>query len=229
MRILTSILSIAIVLPLATKADPISYDDGVLTLDGRSFTFGELRRPLTDSPRLAYSQLSFLKLIQEVDPDFSGWSLHMQRSGIPARILVGELPNGIEQRLPTEITSEAEYRLDGYVTYKVGRNRLFFFPSEGSLIFSVQCSIISDQGRNMFCELGVMYPHAENIVFRARTIVPVGSLGDIGPEFEGVATRMVDIATCLDVTERPQAAAASEGSYPGRNPGFVDCIAPLLE
>ena len=61
-----------------------------------------------------------------------------------------------------------------------------------------------DPGELNICSMRVSYPYGTNVVLTARKYFP-GQMPDGSLSFEAIAMRLVEIAVCLDVTDRSEA------------------------
>jgi len=82
----------------------------------------------------------------------------------------------------------------------------------------------------MSCLAGFVwaFPYGEHISLVAKRFFP-GTLDDIGHRFRDIAHRMVEVAICLDVTERsPDQQPSQPADALNENPALQDCKIDLI-
>jgi len=74
-----------------------------------------------------------------------------------------------------------------------------------------------------YCGIHVVYPLGQNISLVAKRFFP-GTLDEIGVSFDGIARRMVEVALCLDVTNRsPDNWPSQPKDILNESPSLDDC------
>ncbi|MEM9583696.1 MAG: hypothetical protein AAGA08_11325 [Pseudomonadota bacterium] len=184
----------------AVAASSLPYENGVLTVDTREFFIGAPNRPVTPNLRewpLHYSD--WLGEFVKADPVLSKYRISFFKTGVPAAELIeGFAHSDVKQ---TIVETDPAFQVPNTRTLRQGRGRYLFYPESGNLKYSVRCGR-NAQKRFDFCSIMVVYPYAKNVALIAKRFFP-GSLAEIGHTFDDIARRMVEIAICLDVTEKP--------------------------
>lgn len=204
--------------------------NGVLTVGSREFFVGELTTRYEEHVRdFVFDHSVMLKALIDSEPLFDDQIVEFFQSGVPARQLVGELPNvGFRNKETAEPLTDSIYLLDGYDVFRDDKNALYLFPHNSSLVYSVACPINLDNIFFSFCDIQVKYPYDTNVMLKSRWFFP-GPLSDVGQSFEPIAQRMIEIAICLDVTDQTDAERAQfETEVLLENPQLAGCNLPAL-
>jgi hypothetical protein len=193
-----TLLAIAFFWPTLIHAYTIEND--TLRVDQRQFYVGTVSLDRSAHSNYLYFQSSnTLQSIVMNDPIVSDWKLRFLESFIPASDLVSKkAPGGPFNR---QLTTRVEERVEGYEVYEEA-NQVFIslYPKSTKNKFSVTCSRGIEALSLNLCSVLVRYPYGEKILLTANKFFP-GPLQDIAHRFEGIADRLVQIATCLDITD----------------------------
>ncbi|QJF50059.1 hypothetical protein [Roseobacter ponti] len=239
----------ALMVPDMTRADNADYaaflleesllenklDNGVIHVNGREFLMGDLhewpkasadirvkfivrssvwlRQFLDSDPVLMYQDFEILRTR---DSSFTGvrYLAHqMELAPDPPRDCA---------HCNFDLTLDPILQVNGYDTYAGQFGRLYFLPENSAIAHGFRCYLKADgaqTGELRFCSVTVVYPYATNIVLNGSRIHP-GTVAEYGPGFAAIAGRMLEVITCIDITDRPgfkQPAASSRllESHPG--------------
>ena len=99
---------------------------------------------------------------------------------------------------------DAVLQVDGYETYSNERGYLIFLPRSSDIAHGFRCRLArggTQSGELDSCSVTVVYPYATNIVLNGRRQRP-GTVAEYGPSFAAIAKRMLEVVTCIDVTEK---------------------------
>ena len=229
MRILLGLC--AILIPNLLLAGP--YNEGILTLGKRDFYVGQTDWEPTNLriPRFYFADSEWLKSIWQADPILRDHTLFMQQTGIPSRQQMDRnRPSESRYRL---LETDPDYLSDGYrVNRTIGGLSIALTPISSDLDYMVVCSDSNKRKKIMACSLKVVYPHSTHVILTARiSYVLAGGipLPVYAARVEGIAQRLVQFVSCLDVTDRePTDHLAHISHLPSDNPDFESCKMAFL-
>jgi hypothetical protein len=103
----------------------------------------------------------------------------------------------------------ARLRIPGYSTYSAspnGASQVMLVPDSADVPFAVTCGKAPRDVEFLLCVVVSSYPPDPKIFLQARVYFPK-PFEAFYPRFAPIAARMLEIATCLDVTDgdRPRA------------------------
>lgn len=187
--------------PFAAVALP--HQDGAVTVGERAFYVGEIPSKFdSDDARSFPLRFSpWLEGLLENDPELSRYDVRFFRSGrgVPAIELVEESPWG-NRRERMVLEDDPSYMAEGYDVFTVDDLSMYIHPQDSDMRYSIFCTRSLTPGELNLCTIRLAYPHGTHVVVTARQYSP-GKLPEISDNFEAIAARMLEIATCLDVTE----------------------------
>lgn len=212
----------ALLFVTSNESSALPYHDGVVSVADREFFVGQLTDSFGDDARsFKFRHAPWLKAILDNDPMLSDQDVRFLRSGVPASELIGELPSQLREL--ERLEDDPLYMAEGHDVITFGNLDLDIYPTSSSVNYSVSCTRGFEKGELNICGVRVAYPYATNVVLTARKYFP-GRLPEISDDFERIAARMVEIAVCLDVTDRNDAERPiSETELLEENPDLSDC------
>lgn len=214
---------LAFILPSFVSAE--AYNDGILTLGGRDFFIGDTeRRPeSTLMPQFSFSWSPWLNSALSDDPILRGHSLRIQQTGVPSRELM-------ETMMPSDtnfsvVVTDPNFLADGYrVNQTTGGLAFRIIPINSEFDYLVTCSLARKWNNVSGCGLTVVYPYSTHVILKADiSYIFAGgiALSDYAERAEDIASRLIEVAVCLDVTERADEIDAVE--FLAENPRLEAC------
>lgn len=214
---------IAIILLMPSLALSLPHQDGVVTVGERDFYVGELTDSFgEDAWSFSLRHAPWLKTLLDNDPMLSNYDVRFFRSGVPAIDLVDRTKSPSFERMTLE--DDPQYMADNHVVFNIGDMDQYVYPKNSPLTYEVFCTRGGfSPGTLNLCDMIVVYPHGTNVALNARQYFP-GALPEVSRNFELIAARMIEIATCLDITELHNAERlAREAELMDQNPSLIDC------
>ena len=213
-------LSLVAWIATAVSASSLPFQDGVLTVDSRQFYIGTPVRPVGTNERdWPFNDSDWLAEFIDADPVLSEYRIFLHQTGVPAIDLVKQrtVVGGVVPLLATDprlqIHMLETYGEPGY---------LQFYSLDSDIQYQVTCTGPPDTGFR-YCGIRVVYPLGQNISLVAKRFFP-GTLDEIGVSFDGIARRMVEVALCLDVTNRsPDNWPSQPKDILNESPSLDDC------
>ena len=205
------------------EASALPHHDGVVSVGDRKFFVGELTRSFGDDARsFDFRHAPWLKTLLDNDPLLEDQNVRFLRSGVPAPDLIGEVPT--QMRAHERLEDDLLYMAEGHDVVTFGNLDEYIYPKDSPIKYSVFCTRGGfNPGELNICSLRVAYPYGANVVLTARKYFP-GKLPEISGKFEPVAARMIEIAVCLDVTDRTDDDPPPSGpELLDRNPQLSGC------
>jgi hypothetical protein len=106
------------------------------------------------------------------------------------------------------LTLDPPLQVEGYDTYSNGSSALKFLPKNSEVVHGFRCYLDLREGMQTgelrICSVVVVYPYATNIVLNGSRLSP-GTVAEYGPNFASIAERMLEVVTCIDITESQSA------------------------
>tara|TARA_R110002072_G_scaffold130136_2_gene268941 strand:+ start:367 stop:1050 length:684 start_codon:yes stop_codon:yes gene_type:complete len=214
---------LAFILPSFVSAE--AYNDGILTLGGRDFFIGDTeRRPeSTLMPQFSFSWSPWLNSALSDDPILRGHSLRIQQTGIPSRELMDTMMPS--DTIYSVVVTDPNFLADGFrVNQTTGGLSFQFTPVSSTLDYIVNCSLARAWNNVSGCRLTVVYPYSTHVILKADiSYIFAGgiALSDYAERAEDIANRLIEVAVCLDVTERADEIDAAE--FLAKNPRLEAC------
>ena len=214
---------LAFILPSLVSAE--AYNDGILKLGGRDFFVGDTER-LPESTLMSQFSFSWSPLLNSAlfdDPILRGHSLRIQQTGVPSRELM-------ETKMPSDtnfsvVVTDPNFLADGYrVNQTIGGLAFRVIPINSDFDYIVTCSLARKWNNVSGCGLTVVYPYSTHVILKANiSYIFAGgvALSDYAQRAEGIANRLIEVAVCLDVTERAEEINAAE--FLSENPKLEAC------
>uniref|UniRef100_UPI004047F059 hypothetical protein n=1 Tax=Yoonia sp. TaxID=2212373 RepID=UPI004047F059 len=203
---------LAFIVPSFVSAE--AYNDGILTLGGRDFFVGDTERlpESTLMPQFSFSWSPWLNSALSEDPILRGHSIQIKQSGIPSRELM-------ETMMPSDTSysvdvTDPNFLADGFkVNRTTGGLSFQFTPVSSMRDYIVNCSYAREWNNVSGCRLTVVYPYSTHVILKADiSYIFAGgiALSDYAARAENIANRLIEVAACLDVTERADEIDAAE-------------------
>jgi hypothetical protein len=221
------------------------FDDGVMHVNGREFLMGDFHDwpKASDDYSVSFMVRSSIWLREFLDEDavlkYQDFDIRRTQdsSHTGVRYLAGQM--ALAPRSPQNnsifyynLTLDQPLQVEGYDTYSNGSGQLRFLPKNSEVAHGFSCFLDLREGAQIgelsICSVVVVYPYATNIVFNGRRLRP-GTVADYGPSFAAIAERMLEVVTCIDITENHSAERPNDLSQLLENhPNLTDCEIDLL-
>ena len=193
------------------------FDNGVMHVNEREFLMGDLH----DWPKASHDfSVSFMVrssiwLREFLDGDavlrYQDFDIHRTRDStyIGVRYLEHQMalaPSSPENNsiFYYNRSLDPHLQVEGYDTYSNGAFSLKFLPKNSEVAHGFRCHLDLSEGMQTgelsICSVVVVYPYATNIVLNGSRIRP-GTVAAYGPNFASIAERMLEVVTCIDITE----------------------------
>ena len=192
------------------------FIDGVMHVNGRKFLMGDLH----DWPKGAHDysvdfmvrSSIWLRDFLDQDPVLMYQDFKIRRTQDSSFTATKYLASQMElipdpaRNCSTcyyDLNVDPALQVDGYETYANGFGFLKFLPKSSDIAHVFQCELSRDGsqfGELSICSVTVVYPYATNIVLNGRRQRP-GTVAEYGPSFAAIAKRMLEVVTCIDVTD----------------------------
>lgn len=201
----------------------LPHQNGVVTVGDRDFYVGVLTDSFgEDAWSFSLRHAPWLKTLLDNDPVLSDYDVRFFRSGVPAIDLVDRTKSSSFERMTLE--DDPQYMADNHVVFNYRDLDQYVYPKNSPLTYEVTCIRGGfNPGELDLCHLIVVYPHGTNVTLTARQYFP-GTLPDVSRNFEQIAARMLEIATCLDVTDQSDDERfTSEIDSTSQNLSLSDC------
>ncbi|WP_458791934.1 hypothetical protein [Yoonia sp. MH D7] len=198
------LLLVAALMSTPYVVSALPHKDGIVSVGNREFFVGELTKSFRDdSWEFDFRFALPLKILLDNDPLLSDQSVKFFSSRVPATELVGEFPT--EMGKLERLEDDPAYMADGHDIVSFGYLDEYVYPKNSPIKYSVFCVRGGfNPGELNLCDIAVAYPYASNVLLTARKYFP-GKLPEISDNFEPIATRLIEIAVCLDVTDQSDA------------------------
>lgn len=193
------------------------FVDGIMHVNGREFLMGDLHewpKGTHDySAEFMVRSSTWLREFLDHDPIMMYQDFEIRRtrdsSFTGSRCLAHqmELTPDPSRDCPTcyyDRSVDPVLQVEGYETYSNSFGSLKFVPKNSEVAHGFQCQLSKDgsqTGELDSCIVTVVYPYATNIVLHGRRPWP-GTVDEYGPSFAAIAKRMLEVVTCIDVTEK---------------------------
>lgn len=130
------------------------------------------------------------------------------------------------------LTLDPQVQVEGYDTYSNGSSSLKFLPKNSEVAHGFNCRLDlpagTQTGELSICSVVVVYPYATNIVFNGSRLRPE-TVADYGPKFAAIAERMLEVVSCIDITENHSAERPTGLSQLlESNPNLTGCEIELM-
>lgn len=195
------------------------FENGVMHVNGREFLMGDLHKwpKASHDFRVYFMVRSSIWLREFLDNDpvlkYQDFDIRRTRNST----FTGDRYLASQMELAPDPPRDCKYcyydlsldpvlQVDGYDTYSSGGTSLIFLPTDSAIAHGFRCS--RKGGGAPFaellgCSVIVVYPYATNIVLNGRRTLP-GTVAEYGPSFAAIAKRMLEVVTCIDITDEPR-------------------------
>jgi hypothetical protein len=205
------------------QVSALPHHDGVVFVGNREFFVGELTQSFGDDARsFDFRHAPWLKTLLDNDPLLGDQGVRFLRSGVPATDLIGEVPT--QMRAQERLEDDPSYMAEEHDVITYGNLDEYIYPKDSSIKYSVFCTRGGlNPGELNICDIDAAYPYGANVVLTARKYFP-GKLPEISSNFEPIAARMIEIAVCLDVTDKADdEPLPNERELLEQDPDLSDC------
>ena len=123
------------------------------------------------------------------------------------------------------VVTDPNFLADGFrVNQTTGGLSFRFTPINSELDYIVSCSHAREWNNVSGCGLTVVYPYSTHVILKADISYLFArgkALSDYAEHAEDIANRLIEVAVCLDVTERTDEIDAAE--FLAENPRLEAC------
>lgn len=227
------LILLGLLLGLGAPLSALPYDNGVVTVADREFYVGEVTQEYTrlldrfsedgtDNTRVFVWRFSEqLKRIMAETPVLKGQGIEFLQTGMPADQLINNPP--WLEALGFEENQNSLHTSNNHAVLSNGHSDFRLLPVNSDLTYSAFCVKSFEPGRLRICSLRVKYPYATHVAIIAEDLNP-GTLLEASVDFEAIAREMIQIAVCIDITDRELSAEDREGFYAQlAEDGFDNC------
>lgn len=219
------------------------FENGVMHVNGREFLMGDLHEwPKASHDFRAYFMVRssiWLREFLDNDPVLKYQDFDIFRTSDST--FTGDRYLAHQMELAPSPPRDCEYcyyelsldpvlQVAGYNTYSSGGRSLLFLPKGSVIAHGFRCYRKGDGApftELSSCSVTVVYPYATNIVLNGRRIWP-GTVAEYGPSFAAIAERMLEIVTCIDITDEPTAGnTLSFSDLLASHPNLTGCTIDL--
>jgi len=210
---------------LKDKAIENHFDDGVMHVNRREFLMGDLhewpKANVDYSVSFMVRSSIWLRDFLDNDPVLKYQDFDIRRtqdsSFTGARYLAHRMeltpdpPRNCEV-CHYQLTLDPSLQVQGYDTYSNGTRSLRFLPKDSEVAHGFNCRFNfpgSQIGELEGCSVVVVYPYATNIVLNGHRFRP-GTVSEYGPKFAAIAERMLEVVTCIDITDNQDSERTTE-------------------
>ena len=217
----------------AAMSNALPYDGGVVTVADREFYVGEVTPEYTrllerfsddgtDNSRKFVWRFSLeLQQVVEQTPLLIGQGVEFLQTGIPAEQLINDL-SGVGSR-DFRVIPDPLYASEDHLVLSNDYTDLGLLPKNSARTYGGRCVKSSTPGRLLICSLIVKYPYASHVALTTTDFFP-GTLLVASADFEEIARQMIQIAVCIDVTDRELSPEERESIYEQMaQDGFDNC------
>ena len=204
-------------------ATALPYKDGILVVGDREFFVGETANSYGESAwSFNVRHAPWLEDLLDNDPVLFDQGIRFFRSGVPATELVGSAPLQLRENEKWE--DDPIYMAAGYEIVTFGDLDMDVYPLNSPINYSVSCTRGGPEpGDLSICDVRAAYPYGTNVVLISREYFP-DQMPEASRFFEVIASRMIEIAVCLDVTDQSEAdRPKNEAEIFDENPDLSDC------
>ncbi len=136
----------------------------------------------------------------------------------------------METKMPSDtnfsvVVTDPNFLADGYrVNQTIGGLAFRVIPINSDFDYIVTCSLARKWNNVSGCGLTVVYPYSTHVILKANiSYIFAGgvALSDYAQRAEGIANRLIEVAVCLDVTDRAEEINAAE--FLSENPKLEAC------
>ena len=203
---------------LEERAVENKLDNGVMHVNGREFLLGDLHEwPKASADyKVSFMVRSSIWLRKFLDSDpvlkYQDFVIRRTRdsSNTGVRYLASQMELAPDPPRDCghcyyDLTLDPVLQVNGYETYSNKFGSLYFLPKNSAIAHGFQCRLKADGaliGELSICSVIVVYQYAENIVLNGRRMRP-GTVAEYGPSFAEIAERMLEVVTCIDITNKP--------------------------
>ena len=219
------------------------FETGVMHVNGREFLLGDLHEwPKANNDfRVSFMVRSsiWLREFLDNDPVLKDQDFVIRRTRDSS--FTGDRYLASQMELAPDPPRDCDYcyydlsldpvlQVVGYSTYSGGGTSLLFIPKDSDIAHGFRCTRKVDGAplaELTSCSVTVVYPFATNIVLNGRRVWP-GSVAEYGPSFAAIAERMLEIVTCIDITDEPK--VGSTPNFSGllaSHPNLTGCTIDL--
>lgn len=221
------------------------FDNGVMHVNEREFLMGDLHDwPLaSDDYSVSFMLRSSIWLREFLVDDavlkYQDFDIRRTRDSSYTGVLYFEGQMALVPSSPQnnaifyyKLTLDPPLQVEGYDTYTNGSAGLRFLPKNSEITHGFRCSLDLLEGKPFgelnICSVVIVYPYATNIVFNGSRIRP-GTVAEYGPNFAAIAERMLEVVTCIDITDTQSAERPNNLSQLlESNPNLTDCKIELM-
>ena len=216
------------------------FDSGVMHVNDRKFLMGDLHDwPLgSDDYSVSFILRSSIRLRELLVDDavlkYQDFEIRRTRDSSHTGSLYfeGQMASVPSYPMSNPIfyyktTLDPRLQVQGYDTYFNGSSSLHFMPQNSDIAHGFRCYLDLREGQPFgelnICSVVIVYPYATNIVLNGSRIRP-GTISEYGLNFRAIAERMLEIVTCIDITENQSAELPNDLSQLLEgNPNLTDC------
>jgi hypothetical protein len=221
------------------------FDDGVMHVNEREFLMGDLHDwPMgSDDFSVSFMVRSSVWLREFLDEDevlrYQNFNIRRTRdsSYTGVQYLAGQMELTPDPPRDCgvcyyELTLDPSLQVEGYDTYIGGSASLRFLPTNSEVAHGFNCFLDLREGIQIgelnICSVVVVYPYATNIVLNGRRTRP-GTVAEYGPNFATIAERMLEVITCIDITDNQNSERPTDLSQLLKShPNLTDCEIALM-
>jgi hypothetical protein len=202
---------LSVFIACAAMLNALPYDSGVVTVADREFYVGEVTPEYTrllerfsedgtDNSRVFVWRFSLeLKRVVEQTPVLIGQGVEFLQTGIPAEQLINN-PSRVRNG-DFGVIADPLYASEDHLVLSNGYSDFRLLPINSNLTYSAFCVEGIEDGQFRYCALTVKYPYATHVALTTEEFFP-GTLLEASSDFEEIARQMIQIAVCIDVTDR---------------------------
>lgn len=205
-------LAFLLLLLSVTSLRALPLEDGVLRVGETGFYVGGDRSTKERGDwRFLFEWSPHLNSVVSKDPLVSNWIPRFFQTGIKAEDLI----NSPRVNDLIEKDFDGAFSLEGYRVMTSSNDTapsgFYFFPTHSQYLYRVQCGYSQSLEMLSRCDVLVKYPTGDHTALFARQFFP-GLLSEVGPDFEAVVHRLIEIAQCVEVERYSDAIEASGAS-----------------
>lgn len=221
------------------------FDSGVMHVNGREFLMGDLHDwpKASDDYSVSFMVRSSIWLREFLDDDavlrYQDFDIRRTQDSSFTGIKYLEHQTALAPSSPQNnsifyynLILDPPLQVEGYDTYSNGSAGLRFLPKNSEIAHGFKCRLNlregSEIGELTSCSVVVVYPYATNIVFNGYRYRP-GTVAEYGSNFTAIAERMLEVVTCIDITDDQDAERPTDLSQLlESHPNLTDCEIDLM-
>lgn len=221
------------------------FDNGIMHVNGRELLMGDLHDwPLANDDYSSSFMLRSSILLREfLDDDavlrHQDFDIRRTSDSSFTGVMYLEYQMALAPSSPRNnsifyynLTLDPRVQVEGYDTYSNGSSSFKFLPRNSEVAHGFDCALDLPAGEQtgelIICSVVIVYPYATNIVFNGSRLRP-GTVADYGPSFAAIAKRMLEVVSCIDITEDHSAERpTSLSKLLESNPNLTGCKIELM-